>query len=254
MKFPEAVWIGPLAAGVSEHKEFPEQLVGVVKLHVLPQVPVCAFHEQPLLAALEQADGVVHEYWHCITQPAVPATMQAGSDSHTVGSVTVVQSSLHCRRTGSHMQSGSAWHVALSRYLYRHFLEQLVDPNWHIWFAAQSCGEVIRPHVAWHMPRATLHMHLLFASHVVCAVYAYWHCFWHTPLFSSHCGSAMQSAVLIFMEQRRLHRFSWAFHSHIGRPAQSTSSAVSVQAIEQMLRVGSNVHVGSALHVVALDP
>jgi hypothetical protein len=61
-------------------------------------------------------------------------------------------------------------------------------------------------HVAWHIPRATLHMHVVSRSQVDWDVYANWHCFLHVLLLTyTHCASAMQSAALSFNEQRRLH-------------------------------------------------
>ncbi len=61
------------------------------------------------------------------------------------------------------------------------------------------------PHVAWHIPRPTLHMQELSSSHVDSDVYANWHCFWQVLFWKIHCESEAQSAWLSFSEQRRLH-------------------------------------------------
>lgn len=67
------------------------------------------------------------------------------------------------------MQVTSLAQVAFMKYLYWHFFSHAA-PNWHILFATQSSELVMRLHVFWHIPSATLHMHVESSSHVDWAV------------------------------------------------------------------------------------
>lgn len=93
-KLPDGVVMEPDAAGFSSHNELPVQPVVVVKLQALPHVAVCAFHWQPRVLAVPQADGVLYEYTHCAVHE-LPLLIQAGRAWHAVGSVTSEQMVLH---------------------------------------------------------------------------------------------------------------------------------------------------------------